>query len=248
MNALQGSNSYVSKILVANSKGGSGKSTLVVNMAAFLTSHENSVSIIDHDPQKSALSWLDRRPHYLPKIKGLALHELSGISNTKVWFDAVSDSTRYVIVDTQAGLREQSLERLMSRIDVIVIPVLPSRIDMIATADFISNLLRHNDFREAPKPIAVVANRVNANTIYYKNLKDFLNTLSIEFISTFSNRLLYIDSVNSGRGLFEMESVEPQRVATESKQWNKLKLWIDTRRRDSMEKYASSRFVSSNWR
>ncbi len=248
MNEARASNSYVSRILIANSKGGSGKSTLTINMAAFLTNHDESVSIVDHDPQKSALSWLDRRPHHLPKIKGLALNELSGISNTKIWFDAVSEHTRYVIVDTQAGLHEHKLERLMSRIDMIIIPVLPSRIDMIATADFISTILRHNDFREAPKPIAIVANRVNANTIYYKNLKDFLNTLSIEFVATFSNRLLYIDSVNSGRGLFEMENVEPQRVATESKQWNKLKLWIDTRRRDSMERLTSSRFVSSSWR
>ena len=245
MSVLQASNSYVSRVLVANSKGGSGKSTLVVNMAAFLTSHENSVTVVDHDPQKSALRWLDRRPQHLPRIKGLALHELSGITNTKLWYDSVSENTRYVIVDTPAGLHEQSLERLMSRIDVIIIPVLPSRIDMIATADFIATLLRHNDFREAPKPIAVVANRVNANTIYYKNLKDFLNTLSIEFIATFANRLLYIDSANSGRGLFELENVEPQRIASESKQWNKLKLWIDTRRRESLEQFSRSRFMPS---
>ena len=231
---------------MANSKGGSGKSTLVVNMSTFLTTHENSVTVVDHDPQRSALRWLDRRPHHLPKIKGLALHELSGITHTKLWHDSVSDSTRYVIVDTQAGLDEHSLERLMYRIDVIVIPVLPSRIDMIATADFISTLLRHNDFREAPKPIAVVANRVNANTIYYKNLKDFLGTLSIEFVATFANRLLYIDSANSGRGIFELENIEPQRVASENKQWNKLKLWIDTRRRESLEQFSRSRFMPSS--
>ena len=205
-------------IMVINSKGGSGKTTLATNLASYYASRKRPVVLADFDPQSSSLAWLAARPGENAPIRGLA-----------AWRDMlwVPQGIDTVVMDVAAGVRNRLLARLLRRAQTIIIPVLPSALDMRAATDFIGELLGiHAQSRLAPK-IAVVANRVRENTRAFDALEEFLGGLGLPFLTSLRDSQNYVTAAERGVGIFEMGSAS---VATDLEQWDPLLKWLRSKR------------------
>ena len=211
------------RITIMNGKGGSGKSTLATNLAALLSSHDESVTLIDNDPQCSSIRWLGERPQNMTTIRGISLDEGATLKNIRLWSGSIGLKTKHVIIDTQAGLRGLNLTDILDRSDMIVIPVLPSAIDMRATADFVAQIFLNRSYRNRQKPIGVVANRVINDSVIYRKLQKFLLSLKINFISTFRDHKAYLEAAETGMGIFELNAVD---LEEERQEWQLLLQWI----------------------
>lgn len=220
------------RITIMNGKGGSGKSTITTNLATVLSTHPNSVTIIDNDPQASSIRWLRERPHTSVPIKGVTAGEITRLKNIQLWNSGISSETKYVIVDTQAGLKGIELSDVIDRSDMIIIPVLPSAIDMRATADFVAQVFLSKAYRRTRKPIGVVANRVINDSIIYRKLQKFLLSLRMNFISTFSDNKAYLIAAEKGMGVFEVN--EPD-TGGEKTEWDLLAGWVEDKRQAKLK-------------
>jgi chromosome partitioning protein len=142
--------------MVLNAKGGCGKSTLATNIASYFAAEEGAaVTLADYDPQRSSLDWLDRRPEDRPKITGVAAYEDG--------FRKVPRNCDIVVVDAPARSHGKELTDLVKHAETIVIPVLPSTIDMQASTAFIDELKKVGKVQRKQAKIATVANRVRDN-------------------------------------------------------------------------------------
>lgn len=213
------------KILVINSKGGCGKTTLATNLASYYTSKNLSTALLDFDPQGSSIRWLSQRPKSRPQIFGT--HVASRKNNTGVtraFQMRVPSSTERMIIDAPAGVAQYELIDLIHYADTIIVPVLPSSIDIYAVARFIEELLIVGKVRQKGVNVAVVANRAKKNTITYKSLERFLRTLKLPFITTLRDTQNYVHAAERGIGIFEMWD---KRTDTDKTQWRPLLRWLD---------------------
>lgn len=224
---LVGANNLLARISIMNGKGGSGKSTLATNLAALLSSHDESVTLVDNDPQCSSIRWLGERPHNMTVIKGVTVSETARLKNIRLRSGAVGAKTSYVITDTQAGLRGLDLTDVIDRSDMMIIPVLPSAIDMRVTADFVAQIFLNRSYRNKPKPLGVVANRVINDSIIYRKLQKFLLSLKINFISTFRDNKAYLEAAEKGAGIFELNL---SNLEEERQEWQLLLRWIEDKK------------------
>ena len=193
-------------ILVINSKGGSGKTTLATNLAGFYASKEFKTAIIDYDPQGSSLQWLRVRPVHLHSIHGANAAPAKGNASLHSIQGWVPAETEVLVIDAPAGASGLLLKELVRKSNFIVIPVAPSPIDIRATADFIKDLLLVGGARTSKAKIAVVANRVRSrSTTAYVSLERFLYSLKLPFLTSISDSENYLRSAESGEGVFEMD-------------------------------------------
>ncbi len=207
------------RIMVLNSKGGCGKSTIATNLASYYTAYEEkNVTLVDFDPQASSLDWL--------KARSLALPEIRGINAVK---DAVrfQRQTEVAIMDAPARVEGRELASLVKRAETIIIPVLPSPIDIRAAAGFIRELLTSGRVSRNETRVAVIANRVRENTLSYHALNAFLKTLKIPFVTTLRDTQNYIHAEEKGTGIFEMA---PSKVWQDLEQWDPLIKWLRSKR------------------
>lgn len=207
------------KIMILNAKGGCGKSTIATNLASYYASYENKkVTLVDFDPQGSGLDWLKVRSRKLPEIKG--------INATK---EAIrfSKDTDVVIMDVPARVSGRELANLVKRAETIIIPVLPSPIDIRAAANFIKELLTNGRVSRSETKLAVIANRVRENTLSYHALYAFLKSLKIPFVTTLRDTQNYIHAEDKGTGIFEMA---PSKVWQDLEQWDPLIKWLRSKR------------------
>jgi chromosome partitioning protein len=205
-------------IMTLNTKGGCGKSTLATNMASFFASANNNVVLADLDPQHSSLDWLDARNEARPVITGL------DACNQAI---RVSKNTDIMILDAPAAVHGKDMAALVKKAETLVIPVLPSPMDMRACAHFIGELLTVGKVSRQQTKLAVVANRVRENTLIYHSLESFLNKLKIPFITSLRDSQNYIRAAERGLGIFEMA---PSLVATDLEQWKPLLRWLKSKR------------------
>lgn len=205
-------------IMVMNTKGGCGKTTLATNLASYFASEGNNVTLADFDRQASSLEWLKARPEHRSEIKGVAAWE-KGLR--------VSRSTDVILMDVPAATRGQELTNLVKRAQTIIIPVMPSPIDMRACARFIHDLFLVNKISSKKVKLAVVANRVRENTLIYQDLEEFLEMLKIPFITYLRDTQNYIRAADKGLGIFEMA---PSAVAQDIEQWEPLLKWVRSKR------------------
>lgn len=205
-------------ILILNSKGGCGKTTLATNLASYYASKGSSVVLADFDPQGSSLAWLAARADKHPPISGLA-----------AWKDPlwVPRATETVIMDMPAGLRGKPLTRLMRRAQTVIIPVLPSPMDMRAAADFIQTLLAEHQRAGLSAKLALMANRVRENSRAYDNLDEFLSAIKLPFIAHLRENQNYLTAAERGVGIFELGATS---AATDVEQWQPLIKWLKAKR------------------
>ena len=193
-------------ILVINSKGGSGKTTLTTNLASYYASKKVRTAIMDYDPQGSSIQWLRVRPDKAEKIHGANAAHAKGAVPLRSLHAWVPSDTEVLVIDAPAGAKGLLLQEIVRRANFIVIPVAPSPIDIHATADFIKELFLFGGARTAKVKIAVVANRVrNSSSSVYASLERFLNSLKLPFLTSIHDSENYIHAAERGLGVFEMD-------------------------------------------
>ncbi len=202
-------------ILVANSKGGCGKTTIATHLAAAFAAGGLPTALADSDRQKSSLGWLQSRPSWAPQIRGL-----DWVRANK----APPKDTQRLVIDSPAALRGQKTRRLVSLADVIVVPVLPSAFDQRSTAAFIDKMQALKSIRKNRKPLALIRNRVRSGSRAAARLDDFLMELGTRDVGWLPDRAIYNDMAWRGLSIFDLET--KQAVAMQ-KDWMSLIRYIE---------------------
>ncbi len=213
------------RILVTNAKGGCGKTTITTNIASHYARQGKNVRLFDHDSQGSSLHWIKRRPDDAAMITGVDASRNSDHRLTRSWQLRVPPETDIAIIDSPAGTDITELASLFQQNDSVLIPVLPSPIDIHATAYFIKELLTTGRVRKKMIRLAVVANRVRKNTLMYHALERFLFSLNIPFVSSLRDTQLYARAIELGIGVQE---VPTSRNKIDKEQWAPVFRWLDT--------------------
>jgi chromosome partitioning protein len=214
------------RIVILNPKGGSGKTTIAINLASCYATSERRPALMDLDPQASAARWLRKRPKEAPLIHGIAGFERTA-SVTRSWQLRVPPECTALVVDTPAAIDAHYLPEVTRGANAVIVPVMPSEIDIHATAKCIADLLLVAKIRRSEGRLAIVANRVRANTRMSQALMRFLKSLDIPLIATLRDSQNYVRSAESGLGLFEMPRWQ---VWQDIKEWDKLLAWLAERR------------------
>ena len=203
-------------ILCMNAKGGCGKTTIATNLSTWFADEGDQTAIIDFDPQRSSIDWLTARDDYegVPAIEGV---------------DAVAGEARaahgtdVAIIDAPAGTYGSEVTQLLRRADALLVPVLPSPIDMRAATRFINELLSSGRISRGQTRIALVANRVRENTRIFHALDDFLADYDIPLLTHLRESQNYIRAAETGLGIFELA---PSAVAVDVMQWDPIVAWL----------------------
>jgi len=202
-------------IMVLNAKGGCGKSTLATNIASYFTTEGATVALADFDPQRSSLDWLDRRPDNRPKIHGVAGYK-SGLRR-------VPRNADILVIDAPARSHGNELASLVKHAETIVVPVLPSTIDMQATATFIEELQGVGKVARKQVKIATVANRVRDNTLIWDELDEYLLKTRVPYVAALREAQNYVRAYTRGIGIFEL----PEYLAwPDWDEWEPLTAWL----------------------
>jgi chromosome partitioning protein len=205
--------------MVMNAKGGCGKSTLATNLASYYADCGYGVALADYDPQRSSLDWLDRRPDNRAKIAGIAGFE-DGLRK-------VPRSADMVIIDAPARSHGKELTNLVNHAETIIVPVLPSTIDMQASDRFIKELKDVGKISRKQAKIGVVANRVREYTLIFEELDEYLTKLKVPYLASLREAQNYVRAYTRGLGIYEL----PEYLAwPDWEQWDPLIKWIDSKR------------------
>ncbi|CAG1011289.1 hypothetical protein RHIZO_03979 [Rhizobiaceae bacterium] len=202
-------------ILIANPKGGSGKTTLATNIAGWLAGKRQRVAIDDRDPQRSSTGWLERRPALFPPI---ALIE-SGARRK----DAKSLGLQWCVVDSAAGLHGDELRDALRPADMLLVPLTPSAYDMVATHNFLAGLAESKAVRQQALPIGIVAMRVDARTHSATELDDFLGGCDFPVVAHLRQTQVYVGCARDGASVFDLPR---SRAEQDWEQWRPLTRWI----------------------
>jgi chromosome partitioning protein len=213
------------RIVVLNPKGGSGKTTIATNLASYYAARSMKVTLIDYDPQASSTRWLRKRQSNQPAIHGIAAFERNN-RTTRSFQMRIPLETDRVVIDTSAALGAQDLPEITRGADAILVPVLPSDIDIHACSKIIADLLLVAKIRRQDNRIGVIANRVKRQTLMYQSLIRFLSTLRIPIVATFRDSQNYIRAAELGVGIHEMK---PYLVREDVEQWDSLMHWLEQR-------------------
>ena len=214
------------RILIINAKGGCGKSTLATNLAGYYASKGYGTALFDHDEQLSSLRWLRRREKTdFPDIKGVDASKSRLQNVTRSFQMRIPDNTDRIIIDTPAGLKGDDMLQQLHGVDDILIPVLPSAIDIQATADFIRDLLIIGKVRERRIRVGIVANRVRINTLSFRSLERFLRSLDIPVIARLRDTQNYMRAAEQGCAINEISiSSKKQDIPC----WDTLLDWLES--------------------
>ncbi|MDH3748151.1 MAG: AAA family ATPase [Gammaproteobacteria bacterium] len=222
------------KIVILNPKGGCGKSTLATNIAACYARRGTAPALMDFDPQASTMAWLDRRDSNLPEIHGIAAYR-KNMQATRSWQLRVPNDTLNLIVDSAAGLSHDNLRELTRDSTSILVPVLPSPMDIHAASRCIADLLLVAKVNRNDRKLAVVANRTRKNTKSFARLMRFLDSLGIPIIAVLRDSQNFVHAAEQGIGIHEMQ---PSRVRPDVEQVDRIVKWLDgweERRRRALE-------------
>ncbi|MEO1596583.1 MAG: ParA family protein [Pseudomonadota bacterium] len=206
-------------IMVLNSKGGCGKSTIATNLAGMYAVEGQSVALADYDPQRSALDWLDVRPADAAPIVGLNAAE-DGLKKLPRTADVL-------IIDAPARSHGPELTNLVKHAETIIVPVLPSTIDMQATTKFISELQNVGKVERKQAKIGVIGNRVRENTLIFDDLDQYLERLRVPYLTWLRDAQNYVRAYTRGLSIFEL----PEYLAwPDTEQWEPLTKWLNSKR------------------
>jgi chromosome partitioning protein len=207
-------------ILIANPKGGSGKSTLSTHLAAWFAWQEEAVMLGDIDVQQSSRHWLAMRPASSPQIRSWNINDEEKAHTPK--------GTGIAVLDSPAGLHGKQLKQALMRVDHVVIPVLPSAFDMWASADFFNTLAEVKAVRREQISVAVVGMRVNPRTQSAAQLTEFLQKFELPLLTCIRDTQLYVQSIQRGLTLFDLPV---SRTKQDRLQWQPLLDWLVSNKR-----------------
>ncbi len=210
-------------IVVLNPKGGCGKTTLATNLASYYAGRGSVPAVMDCDPQGSTMIWLEKRPGDKPPIHGIAAYK-NNMQATRSWQLRVPNETTNLIVDSPASLTHDALREVTRDATSILVPVLPSAIDIHAASRCIADLLLVAKIDRRDRKLAVVANRTRRNTKSYEKLMCFLDTLGIPIIAVLRDSQTFVHAAEAGIGICELP---PHKVSKDVEQLELLIKWLD---------------------
>lgn len=202
-------------VLVANIKGGCGKTTVATHLAAAYAKQGFAVAIADVDRQRSSLGWLERRPATATPIIGLD------------WgkdFHAPPKALPRLVIDAPAALKTKQIEELVKMADLVVLPVLPGVFDEQATRRFLDKLEELKPIAKNKKQVAVVGNRLRARTKSAERLDAFLSGVGHSVAARLRDSQIYPDAAAAGLSLFDLTA---KRAAEHREDWAPLLAYID---------------------
>lgn len=199
-------------ILIANPKGGSGKTTLSINIAGYLAERGQRVAILDLDRQKSATEWLANRPLNLPAIE--LMQSGAGKNSPLDW----------LVIDSPAGLRGKNLEHALRLVHKVIVPIAPSAFDIQASRDFLEVLHHEKTVRKGRIFIGVVGMRMDSRTRAALTLEQFLKGLDLPILAYLREAQVYVNAAFEGKTLFDLP---PSLAERELEQWAYLLNWLE---------------------
>jgi len=201
--------------MVLNAKGGCGKSTLATNIASYFATEGANVALADYDAQRSSLDWLERRPENRPAIAAVAGFD-GGLRHLPRTADIV-------VIDAPARSHGKELIDLVKHAETIVVPVLPSTIDMQATSTFLKELQSVTKVERKEVKIGAVANRVRDNTLIFDDLDEYLTKARVPYVAALREAQNYVRAYTRGLGIFEL----PEYLAwPDWDEWRPLTSWL----------------------
>jgi chromosome partitioning protein len=201
-------------ILVANPKGGSGKTTLATNLAGWLAGKRQRVVLRDLDAQRSSTEWLERRPALFPRIAGHVKEAKLG---------AMDAEPQWRVVDTPAGLSGDDLRDAVRRADLMLVPLTPSAFDMAATRHFLGAIHEHKAIRKGGLALGIVAMRVDPRTRSAAELDRFLAEFDFPVVTHLRDTQVYVHCARDGASVFDLPR---SRGEQDWDQWKPLTRWI----------------------
>jgi chromosome partitioning protein len=204
-------------IIVMNAKGGCGKSTIATNLASYYAVRGHKVALADFDPQRSSLDWAETRPADRPEITALGAFD-DGLRH-------LPRDADYLVIDAPARSHGRELTDLLKRAETVIVPVMPSEIDMRATRHFIDELLSAGKVERRQAKIGLVGNRIRENTVIFDELDVFLRKQAVPYVATLREAQNYIRAYSRGLGVFEL----PEYLAwPDWEQWGPLTDWLNS--------------------
>jgi chromosome partitioning protein len=203
-------------VLVANPKGGVGKSTLATNVAGYFASRGHAVMLGDVDRQQSSRLWLSLRTPQAREIKTWEASDEGGVARPP-------RGTTHAVLDTPAGLHGARFKEVVALADKVLVPLQPSIFDIYATRDFLDKLLSN---RHASKTkVALVGMRVGARTLAADRLREFVSGLDVPVLGELRDTQNYVQLAARGLTLFD---IAPGRVQRDLEQWEPIRQWLDS--------------------
>jgi chromosome partitioning protein len=202
-------------VVVANPKGGVGKSTMATNIAGYFAGKGRSVMLGDADRQQSSRLWLGLRP---PPARAITTWELNEGNIVKP-----PKGTTHVVLDTPAGMHGKMFREVLQLADKVIVPLQPSIFDIFATRSFLDELAEH---RKATRmQVGIVGMRVDPRTIAADKLHEFVDSLGLPVLGYLRHTQNYIHLAARGLTLFD---VAPGRVERDLTQWEGICRWLDS--------------------
>lgn len=201
-------------VVVANPKGGVGKSTLSTQIAGYFASGKHAVMLGDADRQQSCKLWLSLRPATVRPITGWELDRDDIAKPPK--------GTTHVVLDTPAGLHGKRLKEVLKLAHKVVVPLQPSVFDIFATQDFLNELAE--SAQAAKTQIGIVGMRVDERTRAAEQLHTFIESTGLPILSYLRNTQNYVQLAARGLTVFDLP---PERVARDLAQWQPICEWLD---------------------
>jgi chromosome partitioning protein len=201
-------------VLIANPKGGAGKTTLATNLTGYFANAGNKVTLCDLDRQQSSLRWMAFRDSVMPPVTGYFAGNQMLISLPK--------EPDWVVLDAPAGLQGYKLTDYLRLVDKVIIPVAPSVFDMAATEDFLASI--RQEMRGRRDVIGIVAMRVDPRTRAAAMLEEFLKHFDLPILSYIRNTQNYVNVAASGLSVFDPPHSRHRR---DVEQWGPVLQWLE---------------------
>lgn len=201
-------------VLVANPKGGAGKTTLATNLSGAFANRQQSVTLCDLDRQQSALRWMAFRDQKLPPVTGY-------FGGGQIVLNLPKEAD-WVVLDAPAGLQGYKLSDYLRVVDKIIVPLVPSVFDMAATEDFLNSI--RNEMRGRRGAIGIVAMRVDPRTKAAGMLEEYMKHFDIPILGHLRNTQNYVNVASQGMTVFDPPNARHKRDVA---QWEQILEWLE---------------------
>jgi chromosome partitioning protein len=203
-------------ILVASSKGGAGKSTVSTNLAAYFAVEGKATALLDADRQRSATHWCEKRAHMESAVLPLD-------GTRKGWDKSLPEGIQRLVVDAPAGAMGEDLTAFLDIADAVIVPVLPSAIDLEATVPFLNTLVAHPRVKKGKLPVGILANRLKPWTSASQQAVGQLKAWPYPVVGELRDTQAYVLMAALGKSLFDYHS---EQIRSHQEDWAPLLRWL----------------------
>lgn len=203
-------------ILVASSKGGAGKTTVSTNLAAHFAVDGKATALLDADRQRSSTHWCEKRA-----ALDTAVLPLDG--SKRGWDKHLPDGIQRLVVDAPAGAMGDDLTAFLDIADAVIVPVLPSIIDLEATVPFLNTLVQHPRVKKGKLPVGIVGNRLKPWTSNTQQALDQLKAWPYPLVGELRDTQAYVLMAALGKSVFDYHS---EQIRSHQDDWAPLLKWL----------------------